>query len=92
VSDKSATGYACVVRGRGGSFVVSCKRFRNTKRDASGRPKRQLYATAQEAAVAYARLVAAARQQQQPGEDADSDQEMSDAHDGAEVRPVDLAP
>jgi len=92
VSDKSATGYECVVRERGGSFVVNSKRFRNTKRNASGRPKRQLYATAQEAAVVFARMVAAARQQQQPGEDADSDQEMNDAPDGSEVRPVVPAP
>ena len=88
VSDKSDTGYECVVRGRGGLFVVSSKRFRNNKRDASGRPKPQTFETAQEAAVAYARLLAVARQQQQSEADADSDQEMSDARDGAEVRTV----
>ena len=91
-SEKSATGYECVVRERGGSFVIRSKRFRNTKRDASGHPKCQPYATAQEAAVAYARLVAVARQQQQPGEDADSDEEMNDAPDESEVSPVVLSP
>jgi len=85
VSPNSATGYECVVRGRGGSFVVSCKRFPNTKRDASGRPRCQLYATAQEAAVAYARLVAShTALEQQPETNTDLDEEMSNARD-AEV-------
>jgi len=94
LSENSATGYECVLRGMGGSFVVRSECFPKNKRDASGRPKRQLCATAQEAAVAYARLVAAELPdlQQQPEEDADLDQAMRDAPDEAEVRPVVLAP
>jgi len=79
----SATGYKCVHRS-GQRFVIDCTLFLENKRDAGGRRKRQTFASAQEAAVEYARVVAAAHAQQQTGSDADEG--MSDVRYGAEVK------
>jgi len=90
LSPDSDTGYECVAR-YGPCFVLNSARFRERKRDSDGRlRRRQKFATAQEAAVEYARLVATAPgdlQQQQLGTDADSDQEMSDP-DGSEMKAI----
>jgi len=60
LSPDSDTGYECVAR-YGPCFVLNFARFREKKRDADGRlRRRQKLATAQEAAVEYARLVATA--------------------------------
>jgi len=93
LSQTSSSGYECVFK-KGSGFVISSRRFPESRREANGVSQPQKFASAQEAAVAYARRVAAAcaeQQQQQPESDAESDGEMSDVPSCNEVKPTTTA-
>ena len=83
-----ATGCRSVVA-RGPCFDIYSKCFLESPRD-DGRPRSQRLASAQEAPVAYARRVAAARSgplQQHTGSDTDAyDEEMRDVPNGTDVK------
>jgi len=88
LSQRLSMGYKCVQPYGLYHFTIHSPLFPENKRGANGRTKRQKFDTAQEAAVVYARRVAAERAPQQAGPDAESDdEEMDEVPDGAEVPP-----